>query len=140
MLNALSKYSKCKHLRPRHCLVGRISISERSWQFVNLRYPPAIVFAFTFESEMHRETSVDKGDFISRRLVREVRQATLNAAFDATPHRFKGVRPCLKPMPTAAWIKPSIRDKKTPETKTILHSKFMTQGVAKSLTRSALLD
>ena len=49
--------------------------------------------------------------------IRVIRQATLNAAFDATPHRFKGIRPCLKPMPTAAWINPPIEDKKTPETK-----------------------
>ena len=38
--------------------------------------------------------------------MREVRQATLNAAFAATPNRFKGIRPCLKPMPTATWINP----------------------------------
>ena len=50
-------------------------------------------------------------------VMRETRQATLNAAFDATPHRFKGIRPCLKPMPTAAWINPPTEDKATPETK-----------------------
>ena len=40
--------------------------------------------------------------------MREVRQAKLNLAITATPNRFKGVRPCLKPMPTAAWIDPPI--------------------------------
>ena len=34
--------------------------------------------------------------------MRKVCQAKLNAAFTATPNRFKGIRPCLKPMPTAA--------------------------------------
>ncbi len=34
--------------------------------------------------------------------MREVRQATLNAAFAATPTSFKGIRPHIKPMPTAA--------------------------------------
>lgn len=47
--------------------------------------------------------------------IRETRQATLNAAFDATPNRFKGVRPSLKPMPTAAWINPPQEEKKTTE-------------------------
>ena len=47
--------------------------------------------------------------------MREIRQATLNVAFDAKPHRFKGVRPCLKPMPTAAWINPPSKDKYVPE-------------------------
>ena len=30
----------------------------------------------------------------------------LAAAFRVTPNRFKGVRPCLAPMPTAVWINP----------------------------------
>jgi transposase InsO family protein len=47
--------------------------------------------------------------------MREVRQATLNAAFTATPNRFKGIRPCLKPMPTAAWINPPPEQRKPTE-------------------------
>jgi putative transposase len=43
--------------------------------------------------------------------LRATRQATLDAAFSATPNRFKGIRPCLKPMPTAAWINPPIEKK-----------------------------
>ena len=39
------------------------------------------------------------------------RQATLDAAFSATPNRFKGVRPCQKPLPTAVWINPPIEKK-----------------------------
>ena len=48
--------------------------------------------------------------------MRKVRQATLNAAFAATPNRFKGIRPCLKPMPTAAWINPPPEQRMTTET------------------------
>ena len=48
--------------------------------------------------------------------MREVRQATLNSAFHATPNRFKGIRPCLMPMPTAAWINPPPDQRKPPET------------------------
>ena len=47
--------------------------------------------------------------------MREVRQATLNAAFTATPNRFKGLHPCLKPMPTAAWINPPSKENHPPE-------------------------
>ena len=39
------------------------------------------------------------------------RQATLDAAFSATPNRFKGIRPCQKPLPTAVWINPPIERK-----------------------------
>ena len=39
------------------------------------------------------------------------RQATLDAAFSATPNRFKGIRPCQKPLPTAVWINPPIEKK-----------------------------
>ena len=45
--------------------------------------------------------------------MRAVRQATLDAAFRATPKRFKGVNPCLAPMPIAVWINPP-----TPEVQT----------------------
>jgi hypothetical protein len=45
--------------------------------------------------------------------MRAVRQATLDAAFLATPNRFKGINPCLAPMPTAVWINPP-----TPEVQT----------------------
>ena len=38
--------------------------------------------------------------------MRAARQATMDAAFQATPNRFKGISPCLAPMPTAAWINP----------------------------------
>ena len=48
--------------------------------------------------------------------MREVRQATLNAAFNATPNRFKGIRPCLRPMPTAAWINPPPEQRTSTET------------------------
>ena len=45
--------------------------------------------------------------------MRAVRQSTLNAAFLANPNRFKGIKPCLAPMPTAVWINPP-----TPEVQT----------------------
>lgn len=48
--------------------------------------------------------------------MREVMKATLNAAFSATPNRFKGIRPCLKPMPNAAWINPPPKQRKPTET------------------------
>jgi len=47
--------------------------------------------------------------------MRVTRQATLDAAFIATPKRFKGIRPCLKPMPTAAWINPPSKENHAPE-------------------------
>jgi hypothetical protein len=40
-------------------------------------------------------------NYVQAQALRQTQQETLNAAFDATPNRFKGVRPCLKPMPTA---------------------------------------
>lgn len=43
--------------------------------------------------------------------MRIVRQATLDAAFAATPMRFKNKRPLLPPMPTAAWINPPTKEK-----------------------------
>ena len=43
--------------------------------------------------------------------LRVIRQATLDAAFTAHPHRFKGKRPQLPPMPTAAWINPPPEEK-----------------------------
>ena len=46
--------------------------------------------------------------------MRTKRQTTLDAAFLATPKRFKGVRPCLKPMPTAAWINPPAKEYQNP--------------------------
>lgn len=49
--------------------------------------------------------------------IREVRQATLNAAFSATPNRFKGTPPCLKPMPIAAWINPPSDQRRPTATK-----------------------
>ena len=48
--------------------------------------------------------------------MREVRQATLNAAYAATPNRFKGIQPCLKPMPVAAWINPPLEQRTTSQT------------------------
>jgi transposase InsO family protein len=48
--------------------------------------------------------------------IREVRQATLNAAFDATPNRFKGVRPSLQTLPTAAWINPPLQQRNATQT------------------------
>ena len=48
--------------------------------------------------------------------IREVRQATLNAAFDATPNRFKGVRPSLQTLPTAAWINPPRQQRNATQT------------------------
>jgi putative transposase len=47
--------------------------------------------------------------------MRATRQASLDAAFAATPNRFKGVRPTLKPMPTAAWINPPTKENYSPE-------------------------
>ena len=47
--------------------------------------------------------------------MRATRQTTLDAAFLATPKRFKGMRPCLKPMPTAAWINPPPKENQAPD-------------------------
>jgi putative transposase len=55
-------------------------------------------------------------NYVQAQALRQTQQETLNAAFDATPNRFKGVRPCLKPMPTAAWINPPPENLKTTET------------------------
>ena len=67
---------------------------------------------------------------------RDVRQVALNAAFLATPRRFKGRRPRPHALPTAAWITPP------PPENNALRSEFITTGAAKSLTRSVcrLLD
>ncbi len=43
--------------------------------------------------------------------MRVTRQATLDAAFLANPQRFKNRRPVLPPMPTAAWINPTPKEK-----------------------------
>ena len=48
--------------------------------------------------------------------IQQTRQATLNAAFDANPRRFKGRRPRLKPMPTAVWINPPPEETQTSQT------------------------
>ena len=45
--------------------------------------------------------------------MRAARQATMDAAFLVTPNRFKGISPCLAPLPTAVWINPP-----TPEVQT----------------------
>ena len=47
--------------------------------------------------------------------MRATRQKTLDAAFLATPKRFKDIRPCLKPMPTAAWINPPAKENQAPD-------------------------
>ena len=54
--------------------------------------------------------------------LREVRQAALDAAFHASPKRFKGRRPTPCELPTAAWINPpasEISTQKTPSTCTV---------------------
>ncbi len=71
--------------------------------------------------------------------MRAVRQAALDDAFRATPNRFKGIRPCLAPMPTAVWINPSAPTPQMLSNSTLL-CKFMTPGVAKSLTHSGRVD
>ena len=50
--------------------------------------------------------------------LREVRQAALDAAFLASPKRFKGRRPQPPELPTAAWINPPPSESATPHTKT----------------------
>ncbi len=45
--------------------------------------------------------------------MRAAKQATLDAAFQATPNRFKGINPCLAPMPTAVWINPPSQEVQT---------------------------
>jgi transposase InsO family protein len=54
--------------------------------------------------------------------LREVRQAALDAAFQASPRRFKGRRPAPCKLPTAAWINSpasEISTQKTPSTCTV---------------------
>ena len=46
--------------------------------------------------------------------MRLTRQATLDAAYRANPHRFKNKRPILRPMPIAAWINPPPPEEKVP--------------------------
>jgi putative transposase len=48
--------------------------------------------------------------------LRKTRQATLDAAFMATPTRFKGSRPQAQALPTAAWINPPPKESTTPKT------------------------
>ena len=47
--------------------------------------------------------------------LRSVRQAALDAAFRAAPHRFKGRRPEPPALPTAAWINPPTSEIITPK-------------------------
>ena len=68
--------------------------------------------------------------------LRSVRQAALDDAFRAAPIRFKGRRPEPHALPTAAWINPPPLKTINPAINTTLRSKFMTNGGAKSLTRS----
>ncbi len=54
--------------------------------------------------------------------LREVRQATLDAAFLSSPNRFKGRRPSPAALPTAAWINPpasAIANQQTNESSTV---------------------
>ena len=48
--------------------------------------------------------------------MRTARQVTLDAAFQATPKRFKGIRPTPASLPTAAWINPPPSETAAPET------------------------
>lgn len=48
--------------------------------------------------------------------LREVRQVALDAAFLATPNRFKGRRPTPCNLPTAAWINPPATETISPKT------------------------
>ena len=48
--------------------------------------------------------------------MRTARQVTLDAAFLATPKRFKGLRPTPASLPTAAWINPPPSETAAPET------------------------
>ena len=47
--------------------------------------------------------------------LRMVRQTALDAAFRATPNRFKGRRPQPPALPTAAWINPPLSEINTPK-------------------------
>jgi putative transposase len=40
----------------------------------------------------------------------QIRSATLDAAFEAHPQRFKGKRPCAQLLPQAVWINPPVSD------------------------------
>lgn len=48
--------------------------------------------------------------------LRDARQAALDAAFLATPRRFKGCRPQPHALPTAAWINPPASETINPKT------------------------
>ena len=65
------------------------------------------------------------------------RQTALDAAFLAHPGRFKQTKPHPPALPTAAWINPPKEGEPHRAHAIALHSKFMTNGGAKSLTRSA---
>ena len=64
------------------------------------------------------------------------RQAALDAAFLAIPSASRNGSPQPPALPTAAWINPPTKENVTDLTTHALHSKFMTPGGAKSLTRS----
>ena len=69
--------------------------------------------------------------------IHDVRQTALDAAFLATPERFKGRRPQPPRLPTAAWINPpQPKESVEPSKPQPLRSKFIRMGAAKSLTRS----
>ena len=57
--------------------------------------------AFMTPADVHYERSPQ---------ILEARSATLNAAFEAHPERFKGRRPCPKSPPKAVWINPPADD------------------------------
>jgi putative transposase len=68
-----------------------------------------------------------------------VRSIALDNAFQAHPHRFKGVAPRPPEVPVAAWINPqSTKEEGVPPNTRNRRSltKFTHPGVAKSLTRS----
>jgi putative transposase len=63
--------------------------------------------------------------------LRTARQATLDAAFLATPKRFKGLRPTPTALPTAAWINPPPSEtaaSKTPQPCTVNSSSQVPQS------------
>ena len=66
---------------------------------------------FAWYNDQHRHSGIghmtpNSVHYGQAHAMRAARQATMDAAFRATPNRFKGINPCLAPMPTAVWINP----------------------------------
>ena len=76
---------------------------------------------FAWYNTMHRHSSIGymtphSVHYGHAQALRTARQATLDAAFFATPTRFKGHRPTPSALPTAVWINPPPSETAAPKT------------------------